>query len=130
MGGNEEMGGNGGGNGVRLDFLGSKSSLTPFLPFSLRDYTMRLIGIISLAMLLLSLADPAVAAELSGTVFRDGVPAANLGVTVEGTKTETRTDGRGGYRLDLPPGNHFLIIRGQRFPVTVSSGGTRQDIRF
>jgi hypothetical protein len=91
---------------------------------------MRSIGIVSLAMLLLSLAGPVAAAELSGTVFKDGVPAANLSVAVEGGKTEARTDGKGGYRLDLPPGNHVLVVRGQRFPVTVSAKGSRQDIRF
>ena len=91
---------------------------------------MRMILIVSLSLVLLAIADPLVAAELSGTVYNGGVPAANLGITVEGRNAETRTDGKGGYRLDLPPGNHILIIRGQRFPVTVSPGGTKQDIRF
>lgn len=91
---------------------------------------MRIFRIVLISLVLLAIADPVVAAELSGTAFSGGVPAANLSITVEGRNTETRTDGKGGYRLDLPPGNYVLIIRGQRFPVTVSPGGTKQDIRF
>jgi hypothetical protein len=91
---------------------------------------MRLIGIVSLALVLLAIADPLVAAELSGTVYSGGIPVANLSITVEGRNAETKTDGRGGYRFDLPPGNYVLIIRGQRFSVTVSPAGTRQDIRL
>lgn len=98
--------------------------------FKTRDNTMKLIGIVSLALVLLAIADPLVAAELSGTVYRDGVPTGNLSITVESTKTETRTDARGGYKFDLPPRDYVLIIQGRRFPVTVSPGGTRIDIRF
>ncbi len=90
----------------------------------------RKIGIALLSLFLSMIADPLLAAELSGTVYRSGRPAANLSITVEGGNVEARTDGRGEYRLDLPPGNYILIIRGQRIPVTVSSGGTRQDIRL
>jgi len=97
---------------------------------NLRDNTMRMILIVSLSVVLLAIADPLVAAELSGTVYNGGVPAANLSITVEGRNAETRTDGKGGYRFDLPTGDYTLIIRGQRFPVKVSPGGTRQDIRF
>lgn len=70
------------------------------------------------------------AAELSGKVYRSGRPAANLSITVEGGNIETRTNGTGDYRLDLPPGKYVLVIRGQRFSVTVSSERTRQDIRL
>jgi hypothetical protein len=94
---------------------------------------MRRIGIgsiVLLALVLVMIADPLVAAELSGKVYRGATPAANLSITVEGRNTETRTDGKGEYKLDLPAGNHTLVIRGQRFPVTVSSAGTRQDIRL
>ena len=99
---------------------------------NLRENTMRMILIVSLSLVLLAIADPLVADELSGTVYSDGMPAANLSITVTlgGRNIETRTDSRGGYRFDLPPGNYVLIIRGQRFAVTVSPGGTRQDIRF
>jgi hypothetical protein len=90
----------------------------------------RMIRIVSLALVLSTIADPLLAADLSGTVYRGGRPAANLSITVEGGNVEARTDGRGGYRLDLPPGSYILVIRGQRIPVTVSSGGTRQDIRL
>ena len=91
---------------------------------------MRMILIVSLSLLLLATADPLVAAELSGTVYNGGVPGANLIITAEGRKGETRTDSTGRYRFDLPAGNYVLIIRGQRFPVTVLPSGTRQDIRF
>jgi len=91
---------------------------------------MRMISIVSLSLVLLAAADPLVAAELSGTVYNGGVPGANLSIRVDRSITETRTDSTGGYRFDLPPGNYVLIIRGQRFPVTVSPTGTRQDIRF
>jgi len=91
---------------------------------------MRVFRIVVISLVLLAIADPVVAAELFGTAYSGGVPAANLTITVEGRNTETRTDGKGGYRLDLPPGNNVLIIRGQRFPVIVSPGGTKQDIRF
>ena len=90
----------------------------------------RMIRIVSLALVLSTIADPLLAAELSGMVYRDGRPAANLTITVEGGNAEARTDGRGEYKLDLPPGSYILVIRGQRIPVTVSSGGTRQDIRL
>ena len=93
---------------------------------------MRMVLMVSLSLVLLAIADPLVADELSGTVYSDGMPAANLGITtvVGGRNVETRTDSKGGYRFDLPPGNYILIIRGKGFPVKVSPGGTRQDIRF
>jgi hypothetical protein len=86
--------------------------------------------VVSLSLVFLTTADPLVAAELSGTAYSDGVPTANLRITVEGRDDETRTDGRGGYRLDLPPGNYILIIQGQRFPVKVLPVGTRYDPRL
>jgi hypothetical protein len=91
---------------------------------------MKMIFIVSLSLLLLATADPLVAAELSGTVYNGGVPAANLEITVEGRRDTTRTDSKGQYKFDLPPGNYSLIIRDKKFPVTVASGGTKQDIRF
>jgi hypothetical protein len=96
---------------------------------------MRMILIVSLSLFLLAIAHPLVAAELAGTVYKGGVPTGNLSITVigrttEARTTEVRTDAKGGYRLDLPEGEYVLIIRGQRFPVTVSPGGTRKDIRF
>lgn len=89
-----------------------------------------MIDIVLFALVLLINSDPLIAAELAGKVYRGGTPAANLNITVEGKNAETRTDGKGEYRLDLPPGNYTLIIRGRRFTVTVSPGGTRQDIRL
>lgn len=80
------------------------------------------IGSVLLALVWLMVAAPLAAAELSGKVYRGGTPAANMSITVEGLKAETRTDGKGEYKLDLPAGDYTLVIRGQRFPVTVSSG--------
>jgi hypothetical protein len=100
----------------------------------MRSNTMRMISIVSLSLILLAIADPLVAAEpsaeLSGTVYRDGVPGANLTIKVEGREDETRTDSMGRYRFHLPPGDYVLVIRDQRFPVKVLPKGTRQDIRF
>lgn len=89
-----------------------------------------MMGILACALILLMAAGPLFAAELSGKVYRGGTPVANLGVAVEDKGIETRTDGKGEYRFDLPPGNYTLVIRGQRFSVTVSPGGSRQDIRL
>lgn len=93
-------------------------------------WLIRMIGIASFALVLSIIAAPLLAAELSGKVYHGGRAAANLSITVEGGNVEARTDGRGEYRLDLPPGNYILVIRGQRIHVTVSSEGTRQDIRL
>jgi hypothetical protein len=85
------------------------------------------------AVLILSLVvwlSPAEAAELSGRVFSKGSPVANLTVAVKGTETKTKTGPKGEYKLDLPPGNHTLIIRGQEFPVSVGSDKTTQDIQL
>ncbi len=85
------------------------------------------------AVLILSLvvwSSPAEAAELSGRVFSKGSPVANLTVAVKGTETKTKTGPKGEYKLDLPPGNHTLIIRGQEFPVSVGSDKTTQDIQL
>ena len=86
--------------------------------------------IILISLFLLALTHPLAAAELVGTVFKGGVPTGNLLITVEGSNAETRTDAKGEYRLNVPDGKLVLIIRGQRFPVTVSPGGTRKDLRI
>lgn len=95
-----------------------------------RDNIVRLLSILSLTLILLALADTAVAAELYGTVYSGGIPAANLSISVEGKSDAVRTDGNGGYRLDVPPGDYTLIIRDRRFPIRVSPGGTKHDIRL
>jgi hypothetical protein len=90
-------------------------------------------SIIFSAFLILSLAilpPTAAAAELSGTVFSKGSPAANLTIAVKGTDMKTKTGPKGEYTLDLAPGNHTLIIRGQEFPVTVGSNKTRHDVQL
>jgi hypothetical protein len=89
--------------------------------------------IILSAFLILSLvllSPPAMAAELSGTVFSKGSPVANLTIAVKGTDIKTKTGPKGEYQLDLPPGEHTLIIRGMEFPVKVGPDRTKQDIQL
>lgn len=90
----------------------------------------RLIFSVVLILSLVVWSPPAGAAELSGRVFSKGSPVANLTVAVKGTETKTKTGPKGEYKLDLPPGNHTLIIRGQEFPVSVGSDKTTQDIQL
>lgn len=85
------------------------------------------------AFLILSfvlLSRPVMAAELSGRVFSKGSPVANLTIAVKGTEIKTKTGPKGEYKLDLPPGEHTLIIRGIEFPVRVGSDKTTQDIQL
>lgn len=90
----------------------------------------RLILSAVLILSLIVLSQPAEAVELSGTVFSKGSPVANLTVAVKGTDIKTKTGPKGEYHLDLPPGNHTLIIRSQEFSVTVGAGPTSQDIQL
>ena len=90
-------------------------------------------SIIFSAFLILSwmaLSEPAMAAELSGTVFSQGSPVANLTIAVKGTDMKTKTGPQGEYKLELAPGDHILIIRGEEFPVTVGSSKTTLDIQL
>ena len=88
------------------------------------------------ALLLLSiviLVQPVIAAdlsELSGTVYSQGAPVANLTITVKESDTKTKTGPKGEYKLDLAPGKYTLVIRGKEFPVTVESGKTSHDIQL
>lgn len=90
----------------------------------------RILFLTSLLLSLMMVPSLATAAELSGTVYSKGSPVANLTVAVKGTGTKTKTGPKGEYRLDLPPGEHTLIIRGQEFPVKVGPDRTRQDIQL
>lgn len=83
-----------------------------------------------LILSLVVLSPPSEAAELSGRVFSKGAPVANLTVAVKGTEIKTKTGSKGEYQLDLPPGNHTLIVRGQEFPVSVGSDKTTHDIQL
>ncbi len=83
----------------------------------------------ALFLLLMVLAGPVAAADLSGVVYSQGAPVASQTITVEG-KGDIKTDANGRYKIDLPPGNYTLIVRGKQFPVTVPAGGTTKDIRF
>jgi len=85
--------------------------------------------VFSLVLFLVVLAQPVAAAELSGTVFSQGAPVASQAITVEG-RGDIRTDANGQYKIDLPPGDYTLVIRGKQFPVTVAPAGTKKDIRF
>jgi hypothetical protein len=51
-------------------------------------------------------------------------------IAVEGTNIRTQTDRNGRYSIELPPGDHTLLIRGQRINVTVSTEAMQKDIRF
>jgi hypothetical protein len=98
-----------------------------------KDNTMRMSLIILLFLVMLGIADPLAAAPLSGRVYREGVPTGNLVITAKGMNIiqETRTDAKGRYKFDLPPGGYILIIQGRQFPpVAVSPKGTRKDVRF
>lgn len=83
-----------------------------------------------LILFLFAPSRPAIAAELSGTVFSKGSPVANLTIAVKGTETKTKTGPKGEYKLELAPGDHTLIIRGREFPVTVAADRTRRDIQL
>ena len=84
-----------------------------------------------LVLSLLVLSQPAVAATLSGTVFSQGAPVANLTITVQGTDIKTKTGPNGEYKLELAPGDHVLIIRGKEFPVTVDANHpTKHDVQL
>ena len=76
------------------------------------------------------LSRPVTAAELSGTVYSQGSPVANLTIAVKETSETTKTGSKGEYRLDLSPGKYTLIIRGQEFSVTVGPGPSRRDIQL
>ncbi|MFY9268373.1 MAG: carboxypeptidase regulatory-like domain-containing protein [Candidatus Manganitrophaceae bacterium] len=71
---------------------------------------------------------PAEAAELSGTILNQGIPAVNLTVTIKEKNIQTKTDHKGTYKFDLPPGTYTLIVRGIEFPVSVSEKGGKKDI--
>jgi hypothetical protein len=70
------------------------------------------------------------AAELSGTVYSQGTPAANLSISVQGKEMVTKTDSRGKYVLNLPPGDNILIIRGSQITVNIPPNGKRFDINL
>ena len=78
------------------------------------------------------MAEPVQASELSGTVYTGGAPAANLTFIIRGGPKDVRvtTGNGGGYKVDLPPGNYVLIIRGKEIPVTVPAKDTRRDVRL
>ncbi len=86
--------------------------------------------VLSAALCVVAVARPVSAGELQGTVYTGGAPAANLIFSVEGRKEPVKTDQRGRYSVDLSPGKHVLVIKGQRVEVTVKKEGTRQDIRL
>jgi hypothetical protein len=86
--------------------------------------------VLSAALCLLGVARPAHAGELQGTIYTGGAPAANLAFSVEGRKEPVKTDQRGRYSVDLSPGKHVLVIKGQRVEVTVEKQGTKRDIRL
>jgi len=70
------------------------------------------------------------AAEVRGKVtLADGRPAANEPIALAGREIG-RTDVTGVYTLNLPPGTHRLVVKGQEVSVWVSPHGNRQDIQL
>jgi Carboxypeptidase regulatory-like domain len=93
-----------------------------------RNMTMR--HITMFLFLVLMLVDSVAAGQLYGTIYTGGAPAMNMTIAVEGTNIRTQTDRNGRYSIELPPGDHTLLIRGQRINVTVSTEAMQKDIRF
>jgi hypothetical protein len=91
-------------------------------------------SIVFLTLLTLSLfvlmSRAALATELSGQVYSQGSPVANLTIEVKGTETRTKTGPNGDYTFQLPPGGYTLVIRGKEYPVSVGSSATRHDIQL
>jgi hypothetical protein len=86
------------------------------------------IFVVSFVILLFRVAT---AAELYGIVYSLGTPIANLSITVkEKQEMKTKTGPKGDYSLQLPPGNFTLIIRGNEYPVNISTVGNRFDIHL
>ena len=85
---------------------------------------------LGLVMAITILLQSAVAVELSGKVFSEGSPLGNVIVAVKGTETKVRTAPNGAYQVDLPPGEHTLVVLGQEFLVNVTSPKTTHDIQF
>jgi hypothetical protein len=70
------------------------------------------------------------AEDLSGTVYSQGTPIANLSITVKENQMKTKTGPKGNYTIQLPPGNYTLIIRESEIPVTIPPAGQRFDINL
>jgi hypothetical protein len=73
---------------------------------------------------------PAWGADVRGRItLSNGQPAANEQIML-GNKPIGRTDATGVYWLNLPPGTHVLVVRGQQFRVPVDPKGRRYDIKL
>jgi hypothetical protein len=90
----------------------------------------RIIIVAFLLVTFLGLSRVVMADELSGTVYSQGTPIANLSITVKENQMKTKTGSKGNYTLQLPPGNYTLIIRGSEITVTVPTSEKRFDINL
>jgi hypothetical protein len=90
----------------------------------------RIIIVTFLLVTFLGLSRLVMADELSGTVYSQGTPIANLSITVKENQMKTKTGPKGNYTLQLPPGNYTLIIRGSEITVTVPTSEKRFDINL
>jgi hypothetical protein len=72
----------------------------------------------------------ALATELSGRVYSQGSPVANVTIEVRETETRLKTGPTGDYTFQLPPGEYTLVIRGKEYRVSVGSSPTRHDIQL
>ena len=84
--------------------------------------------LVTFLMAFVFLSQVVTAAELSGTVYSQGTPVANLSITVKENQMITKTGPKGNYTLQLPPGQYTLIIRGIEKPVALPPTGKRFDI--
>lgn len=90
----------------------------------------RIIHVIILMLALVFLSGVATAANLSGIVYSQGSPIANLSIVIKENQMKTKTDPKGGYSFQLPPGKYTLIIRGSEITVDVPSTGHKFDINL
>lgn len=93
-------------------------------------------GLVSTALAIaLCLPGLAFAGQVTGTVYSQGVPLANVRVSVTDSRGEqvanVTTDSRGRYTLSLQDGQTYtLVVRGRRFPVSVQAQTVPFDIRL
>jgi hypothetical protein len=81
---------------------------------------MKACTILGIALSLTSLALPARADLLQGTITSAGKPAANVTIVIRPINVTTQTDSLGRYRVNLPPGAYTVTIQGKPCKVTVS----------
>jgi hypothetical protein len=85
--------------------------------------------IIFLGSAFLFLVSNGFAAELFGQIlYRDGRPAREVNVSINGGSA--RTDRSGFYSINLDPGQYSIRVAGQEKRIFHSRAGTRVDFRI